>query len=497
MSENKEFRFSPLVHSEDYDFFLRGSTFEETPIDLIGHSLEQPNYETVAILKGNTVERINGVKTPVTRNIRPEIQTGQSMDVGLQEGAVVSRLSYLAEVAGNVRRDLALVYDCDDDTRYHHFIMHPNAMFSRPQNTSKIVGMGGDSNLITKKVTFSLETKREYWKLGIYEQSATPNDTALYTVGISLGDCVGTTRRNFVGHVAGAPSEVGQPAFSATTTTRFGTLVAGTNGVPNDHIITGSVRRGNVVIAVHTDDADLSTATAGGVQYSSDGGATFADATITGSPALFAVTYGAGYYVAVGAGGGIFRSVNGLTWETVSNSLGASADLYGIDYDAGSQYFYIVGHDGTNSLVARMRDTSVVDITATVGADSDTNVLYAVRALDPGHVAIGGAGGSYYENSDIKGNAEWYSGNVQGTTSDIRVILGDSNRTVVGAGSNIYIRDWLTKNIYAVQAPESGSTITGDYLGGAEGENSVFFDNFVLVTDAGEVVILRGFHPDA
>jgi hypothetical protein len=124
---------------------------------------------------------------------------------------------------------------------------------------------------------------------------------------------------------------------------------------------------GKNLYAVANNGAALSVAVGegGSIIYSADGGATWTAAAFSGTAPtkdLFAVTYSplnvgtntAGTWVAVGAGGSMVQSADGLTWATVDLSSISTVTLRGVAFAASasdtgvvSQAFVVVGDAGT------------------------------------------------------------------------------------------------------------------------------------------------------
>jgi hypothetical protein len=424
----------------------------------------------------------------------------------LPEGAVYSRLAFLSRwTADACRRDLFRVYVCDANEKYHHFIEHADAMFDEVRLTSDPVTTTDDRTLLTHEVPASVTSQLWYWYLGVFEQNtldATP--FPLYAAAWNHGQCsdcpVGPLGVHYQGYVGGDDATALQGAEFAYSSDRFATLTAPTTGFSTaDYVVSSIFANGDFVLVATVDTIDPTTATAGEIEVSSDGGVNFDQATFDGgaTPALFDIAYGDGYYYAVGSAGEIWRSPNGFSWtQVVTTTITGTDDLYSIDYEPTARVFYAVGHDGTNGLMVRIDDLIVSDISASITALVTTNILHRVRVLGADHVMVGGAGGTLIENSGVLNGNSWYAVPVAGFSGTIYAFDGVPYRVVIGFGSDIYIRDLMTNMRFVKRDPVPGITVSGNYRDIVVGDTSVDVDNFLCVTDTSEVVILRNFSPD-
>ena len=83
----------------------------------------------------------------------------------------------------------------------------------------------------------------------------------------------------------------------------------------------------------------------GTIQYSTDGLTWNAAAAVPTTKPLYGITYAAsGLWVAVGAGGTVITSSDGSTWTTVSS--GTSSTLRAVSVQASTAYTYVAVGDG-------------------------------------------------------------------------------------------------------------------------------------------------------
>ena len=152
-------------------------------------------------------------------------------------------------------------------------------------------------------------------------------------------------------------------------------------------------------------------------------------AAIAGAPAMHAIAYGAGpVYVAVGAGGAIYRNTSGgLTGAWVMTSSGTSQDLYGVSYLNGQ--FIAVGAAG--ALL-----TSPDGAAWTVQISNTNNSLRHVAYGAGTYVAVGDAG-TIVSSGDT---ASWTAQSLPTTQSLYSICFGpDDQFIVVGTvGSLVY-----------------------------------------------------------
>ena len=164
----------------------------------------------------------------------------------------------------------------------------------------------------------------------------------------------------------------------------------------------------------------------GTVYYSTDGSNWTAAATTNTSANLYGVTYSSSSasWVAVGAGGALISSTNLSNWTALASNA-AGQDLNAVTVTS-ANVFVAVGNGGT---VVRSSD-GVTWTPQTLGA-----TLYAVSTDSVKFVAVG-AGGAIYTSAD---GATWTAVSQTGSTADLMAVIGSVTKYVaVGkSGANL------------------------------------------------------------
>lgn len=166
----------------------------------------------------------------------------------------------------------------------------------------------------------------------------------------------------------------------------------------------------------------IALAANGAILLSTDALNWTAGTAIPGAPVMHAMAYGAGpAYVAVGAGGAIYRnSGGGISGAWVAEASGTSQDLYGVSYVNGQ--FVAVGAAGTLL-------TSPDGTTWTVRTSNTNNSLRHVAYGAATYVAVGDAG-TIVSSGDA---ANWTAQSIPTTQSFYSICFGpDAQFIAVG-----------------------------------------------------------------
>lgn len=143
---------------------------------------------------------------------------------------------------------------------------------------------------------------------------------------------------------------------------------------------------------------------------------------------LNAVAFGNSVFVAVGAGGAIFSSSDGISWT--ARASGTTNDLHGVLWAANVR-FVAVGANGTT-----LQSTDAVNWSTV--ASGTTNDLYGVAEFGDAPLAVG-AGGTILLSSS--GGLGW-NAVASGTTTDLYAAATGNGRVVaVGAGGTVIHTD--------------------------------------------------------
>ena len=130
-------------------------------------------------------------------------------------------------------------------------------------------------------------------------------------------------------------------SWNNVTNTTFGT----------DSTINDVAYGGGRYVAVGGSDV-LADVQEGKIAYSTNGTSWTAVTNSTfGTSTIYGITYGAGKFVAVGAGGKMAYSTNGTSWTAVTDSKFSTDTIYGITYGgpSGKEKFIAVGNSGFSS----------------------------------------------------------------------------------------------------------------------------------------------------
>lgn len=298
-------------------------------------------------------------------------------------------------------------------------------------------------------------------------------------------------------YAGGVPSATNVPHFRYTTNQFSGG--AANAFAETDNLITDIYVHGNMWIAVTADDLDPATATEGHVKYSLDNGATWTTVH-TATEGLYGVTFGESYFWIVGGGGLILKGESIGSLAAVTNSGMATTHFLSVDYEINSNAIFAVGHDGTDGKAARIVGDTISDISSSVGTLTAVK-LYKVATLSEiedefGHVMIGGDNGFLVENVNAGNGETWTAiANPMGT-NDVKVIVGNSWRTGIGAGSKFYRRE-ISTGMDVVEAAEyTALGSLGTLTAGATAMTEYGVEYWVLGTTNSSNGALIVYRPD-
>lgn len=471
------------IDSKDYLFMLGAKVCTDYPLPLECHTLGSPTQDLTDPLTIPCTRLENGrIKTEYLIKRAAE-ETSRSYTLGFPSALWTPALD-LARRPGGCRRDFFALYLCPESPEYGHFYVLPDAVLDPPIEANDFITV--DDTTIIQETTTLRTTSREI-KFRLFPILTNTIATELYAVDVAGVECLDCADGpNDYGVLGGGD---GVAVYGANTDDRFATATPFVFpvAVPVAYYLTDIINEGSVIVATFADDPDPTAGAAGVVAMSSDGGATWiVPAALVN--AYYGVAAYNGYFVVVGAGGELWRTRNGLTWEQSAQTI-TVATLTGISVDKYANLAYVSGLGGV-ALV--LDDDQVTDLTAAVNAAGAD--LFAVHVLGKNHVAFGGEAGFYTEAVDITAANAFTQYTVGGTVDDIRAIKGTCYRTFVGAGTVIYERSLFTDMLYKAQPLEYGAILTGDIRDIDMGDDE---NMFVAVTDDGEVVVIRAKYPGA
>ncbi|APU89037.1 hypothetical protein Rctr85_008 [Virus Rctr85] len=484
------------IDSKDYILHMQGAGgVSDVPVSLLGHSLTSPSQNLTDALQFVETRLRNGRVTTVSRTKRAAYETSRTYTVGFPSALWTPLME--RSILGGCTTALFMMYQCPEDRIYDHVDILPDATLNPAIEAEDVITTGEDTNIITHTSELQVPEKIRQWRLGferIYDAAGTVayNDIALLTE-----DCPGCDFVAGQGVIVAGGDGTAVPDVQLTDD-RFGSVTALTGlGIATD-TATAVFSEGDLVLVALTESgADPD----GKLYVSRDRGVSFAVvAGFTDIVNAFAKL--GNTIIAIGDTGGastgatVYLSEDqGSTWSEVTASAVTALTTQALNHvavDPATGRIYMVA-DGGKMLVARLSGSTltVSDISANTGAG--INNLNAVAVLAKNHVVIGGAAGFAAESKN--GGVTFAVLDVPGSDA-IGGLDGNIYRLVIGAGTKLYERSLITKNAITEIVPENGQTLVGAVTRvkmGLEGNMNQFF----AVTASGEVVLGRGFYPNA
>lgn len=405
--------------------------------------------------------------------------------------------------SSNCSRDAYLVFLCAERGKGHFFHL-PRPKYSpvTPGDFQTLdddaVGITATSNVRVRELLLYFELKAELVQTGLTAD--------LFAVTYAQDFCEGCDTPNTVGYYGGDDGDVTPEVEVLKTLNRFATGTSEETGLTAAGTITSIRNYKGTLIATFTDDGiNLATATAGGAYVKKIGDTSWVSCKNAATGAALTTAFktsfkGGGYWWLIGKGGAIWRSTDAVNYTELVQTV-ETGDLYDGVWDTGGNAAYIAGFDaaGSDDVALRITGDAVQDISARVG--TGTTGLFSVAVLDKDHVMFGGAGGRMYELRDVSqgGNFKVVT---NGFTGSIRRILGNKERVLAGAGTEIRERSNLTDRDFRKVTLEGGAVLSGNITDGAVGtpyttELFAGLNDFTFVTDAGEIVVLHPFFTPA
>jgi hypothetical protein len=478
--------------SNDYSLKMIDNT-DGTVQDLVGHSLTSPNTNIRDALTIAYIERKNGRQVIVTKTKRPAEVTNYTYTVGYPKRALWTPLMHKARQTGGCEVDLARVYECPPDRQYNHwYAMNAVALGPVTDATDPITNTE-ERTIQEKQSEITVTEEVIGWAL----RTSTVHTVASKKINASafyVDECAGCNSDVGLAGIIVGGDGTAVPTVQVTAN-RYASITAKSMGALTD-VGKDVATIGNTVITALYTGATFAAATAGKLFVSNDRLATSAVA-VTGFIDVISRLVVVGNTVfAVGkdlAGEAVVHvSLNrGSSWTAVTSTALPAVALLDAAWDKAARKLYVVGEDG-KVLVGEMSGSTMLftDISANVNEASTD--FAAVVVLDYNHIFIGGSGGKAKESRD--GGATWSTVVVAGTTA-ITAADGDKNRLVVGAGTNVYLRDVLTSNNFSAITMEFGQTLAGIVASVRMAPEN--FNLFTITTANGEVAIMKPFYPGA
>jgi hypothetical protein len=485
------------IDTKDYLLMMDGTTAISRPEQLLGHTLTDANVDLSDALTVTRVRLKNGrIKTVVQTKRAPE-ERGRQYTVGFPSGALWTPAMELTLRTG-CEKTFYMKYLCPDDRRYNHVEIMPDALLDPAVPEGDLITVDEES-IITSTSTIRISEQFRLWAVGL--QPIYDIGTAeLHTIEFTTADCPSCTDVVGLGMITMGGDGIAVPEAELTDD-RFATQTTLTTGGGAADYAVGLWTEGAIVLAGTSDAVTPAAGTAGSIFVSGDGGLNFGAVTGVVEPIWDFARLGENI-LAVGGVGGAAAKVylsnnNGATWTAITSAaLPATETIVSIDVDEETGNFYMVSEAGT-FLKADISGSTVTIVDISANLAGTPTAAWRVKVLAKDHVAVGGAdaGGSWYEETLDGGEtfAEFATG---AGASVIRAIAGTKFRTIVGAGTGLFIRDMLTNMEWNSVTLENGTSVTGNYTDGAEGVDGDF-NQFCFCTDDGEVVFGKAFYPNA
>lgn len=479
--------------SGDYEPLIEGDSIIDDPISLVSHSVTGVTPETIDALFQNYAVKEKGRIVRKRKTIRPAEMIGGSMTINIGN-APWSPVTQYARRKGTCPKTFYGVRLCPDDADKQLAYIYTEVRFNPPSRPNDFITVN-EFVLAEWQVEATFEEELLAWYISMYEQAVLAEP--MYAVAFLSESCVGCeTGQPYTDMVAGGGEGTGTvPPTAYTTDDRWANNDSVPLAGPDDHVVTSVYSNGDVVLFGFADKPLVSdaTSTTGGVEYSDDRGVTTTLDTNITEPVRGVGEFNGRYFAVGGTDTGdglIWTSQNGVDWTSLSTGALATGKALGaFAADPDRQRFYVVGQGGV-CLMGKPAGSSFALSAISLPNVATTN-LFSVAVLGPGHIAVGGASGYYAESLD--GGETWEQPEVPGT-STIRAIAGKKHRCAVAAGTNVYIRDIISKNKFVAAEVRDGATTGGNVTALAVSEDMNYF---AYATDTGEVGMLIPPHPNA
>lgn len=496
--ESKPSIYGPKITTKSYILEMRGQSFFDPIYRLPGVSLGTPEPETEDAVMIETFTEEGGYVQQRGFYARKAFNKAYTLEVGLVPGHATywNPVKVVANARGTCRRTFYANYLCPTDRKYGHFLSFDEAILDEIIQSNNIISTTDAEEGVTATTTMRIPRMKLYYALAVTERMTHSSADPLYSVAFRMRHCQECPLDSHAYGVFGGGDGTAVPVVE-TTSDGFATSSAVTNSLAAGLIQTDVYTDGDIVIRTFADEnVDAgATATAGAVLISTDGGTTVTALSGITLPVYF-VTFANGYYWIGGEDGLAWRLSTDLsTVASVTNPLAASGLIYtDAAYDKDTNFLYLVGYNGSNSVVHRVEGTQFSNLTTLVNAGA--NKLYRVRVLGKDHVIVAGASGTVRESESASSNVTFKTV-YTGVSTAIRGLEGDLNRTVFGAGTKIFERSRLTNDIFTELPVVAGTSIGGNIQASAVGETFDGANYFVFVTDTSEVVMCKPYIPDA
>lgn len=486
------------AHTNSYLILMRKEDFFSPLTRLMGFALTAPNIDQSAEVTIPEPDFQAGQVIAFQRTVRPAAPTRYTWTLGFPDGNFIE--TPVGNIAGNslsnCTRDFYLLYLCADSPCKSHFIALAKSTLGAIE-PGDWVTFGDDPAGIEATAPLSQRQPELY----VYVRQKQQQDLAnpLYSIGITIPDCSANCGcPNLDGAYAG---DGGANPLYSVTDNQFGSGTDDTipiGVIPAANSIWRILIEGNLSIVSHTDDPTWALVGDSGLAVRLDGAWSVAvdEAGAEITDEIRAIFKGGSYFYAIGNSNVVLRSVDGITWETLTSPATGTTDWWDGDYDRSTGLVYLGGEDGANGVAYVLDGEAFTDITSLVNPGA--NGVNSVAVLGDDHVAFGLDNGQMREHqaASTAATGNLYNTVLTGSTSPVIVILGNLHRTAVGTGTEIRVRDILTNRDFSTAPVLAGGAAAGAITHGVMGEMRGRMwpgaNDFFFTTDAGEILHLAG-----
>lgn len=494
-------------NTHEYRLFMEGTTPVAELVSLEQHTVSDFSTEKDEPLKYRYEVIVNGRKVIREKIVRGERVISRSFTLVMGEGGKIwtPALQKARRYDEDCETDFFLIRTCSNADDEHAFIW-PKARLSAPERSDGALVTMDTGEMIKWQAAGFLEEEYLLFQLGVWKRtSAAMSLYAVAPISEECTNCSDAPNDNWA--AAGGDGGVTDDVLLLVTDDRFATVTTvDTTAITDGNIGQCVLTDGDLIIVGYADEVFGTPATAGGILYTADLGATAsADATMPATPGpIRALGKWNGIYLAAGGISGgqatLFESVDGADWTAVTaTELPATKAITAMAVDEDNDAFYLVGETGL--CLKGISSAGAISLSAITLPNISTTDLHSVAALDSKRVAVGGASGYYAESFD--GGVVWYQPATVAGASTIFSVEGVGFRAILGAATALSQRDPLqtSKNRYKAKTLEDGATVAGNIQGIAKSNEAIGGANyFVAVTDeaaGGNILVLQPFYPDA
>lgn len=451
---------------------------KDRPLDMIsigGHMVsDAPNYTLTDAKINPEYRHLNGRNVVIERTLTPEKVKSMSFDLMLPN-KLVSVTDTIARNQEKFDYDVAFVPSTCGENCDEFFWIGEDLTLGARQITSAIIGFDDQENPIQSKrsVRIAGQLKNYYGMVITQLPTASENLYAqeIGDEGCTAGDCPFQTlyRAGDAGLVQ--KSVDGGNVWTTFTTTAITTDLAAA-------VIT-SLKEFNGYLIIGYSDVPDAAGTDGGIAYVAPSTTTAVLSTGYASAAQKIVSAFNKLWVVGGTAAAAviaYSCDNGVTWTTVTNTIGKP--VLDAAFDSETGLMYLVGGDHE---AWAFDGTNFSEITTEVGAGGTVELLSVTAS--GGHVVIGAADGKSYQNFTAADLTSTYTVVPHGT-DPVGAVAKDefTYRTLLAHGADLYRRDFVTYQNYQLLGTLDGD-ITSLMAAPALKDEGV--NTFFATTDAG------------